>query len=157
MMIVAITHTTSRHTTSTTVTTTATITGLIVALVVMVIVGVLVIEVVLTLVSVVMVMVVMVIMVESVTVVVVTGGSGKALVVTVCDSAVAVGELIMDLNFVYIIHWFTPCYCLLFYSPDGSSDSDGVIIVQPHISGPSPGTQRRQWIGFDTLAPMFMN
>ena len=50
---------------------------------------------------------------------------------------------------------------LLFYSPDGSIDSDGVeVIVLLHSHsrpGISSGTHRQQCIGRDTVAVMFMN
>ena len=102
MMIVAIAHTTSRHTTSTTTTTTGTITAVIVASAAVVTVGmVTIVEVVLVL-SVVVILagilpsVAMVMSCNEVSVVMrmfsmVTGSvlSGEALVVTVCDSAVA--------------------------------------------------------------------
>ena len=76
MMIVAIAHTTSRHTTSTTTTTGTIIIALLIVLVVIVIVG------------------------------MVTGSvlSGKALVVTVCDSAVAAVDSDWEYNRMHH-HW----------------------------------------------------
>ena len=47
---------------------------------------------------------------------------------------------------------------LLLYSPDGSSDSEGVVILLQSHSRPGVlGKHGQQWIGWDTLAPMFMN
>ena len=47
---------------------------------------------------------------------------------------------------------------LLLYSPDGSSDSEGVVILlQSHSRPDVLGKHIQQWIGWDTLAPMLMN
>ena len=50
---------------------------------------------------------------------------------------------------------------MLFYSPDGSSDSENeVVILQSHSRFNGlfvSGEHTQQWIGRSTLAPMFMN
>ena len=48
---------------------------------------------------------------------------------------------------------------LLFYSPDGSSDSDGVeviVLLHSHSRPCISGAHTQQCIGRDTLAVMFM-
>ena len=44
------------------------------------------------------------------------------------------------------------CTCIILYSPDGSSDSEGVVILHSHIRE----LQRQQCIDCDVLAATFL-
>ena len=56
------------------------------------------------------------------------------------------------------MHILDSVVCIVHYSPDGSSDSAGVVILQSHVSESSiPPIQRQQWIGWDTLALMLQS